>query len=60
MQVYAYEGGLFVKDLLRLFATLSDPTRLRLLRLVQRQELCVCELMDALRCRNIKSPGTSA
>jgi len=54
MQVHAYERGLFVKELLRLFATLSDPTRLRLLRLVQRQELCVCELMDALQMPQYK------
>ena len=43
-----------MKELLRLFATLSDPTRLRLLRLVQRQELCVCELMDALQMPQYK------
>jgi ArsR family transcriptional regulator len=28
---------------------IAEPTRLRLLRLLGRQELCVCELMDALR-----------
>jgi len=43
-----------VKELLRLLATLTDPTRLRLLRLVQRQELCVCELMDALQIPQYK------
>ena len=43
-----------MKELLRLLATLTDPTRLRLLRLVQRQELCVCELMDALQIPQYK------
>ena len=43
-----------MKELLGLLATLTDPTRLRLLRLVQRQELCVCELMDALQMPQYK------
>jgi len=30
-------------------AVLADPVRLRILRLVRRQELCVCELVDTLR-----------
>jgi ArsR family transcriptional regulator len=30
-------------------AVLADPVRLRILRLVRRRELCVCELVDALR-----------
>jgi len=30
-------------------AALADPLRLRILRLVRRRELCVCELVDALR-----------
>jgi ArsR family transcriptional regulator len=33
----------------RICATLADATRLRILRLVIRQELCVCEVVDALR-----------
>jgi len=28
---------------------MTDPTRLRLLRLLRQQELCVCELVDTLR-----------
>jgi ArsR family transcriptional regulator len=32
----------------RLLSAIADPTRLRLLRLLQRQELCVCELMAAV------------
>ncbi len=36
-------------DSIRLLHTLADSTRLRLLRLLQQQELCVCELVDTLR-----------
>jgi ArsR family transcriptional regulator len=43
-----------VKEILGLFAILTDPARLRLLRLVLRQELCVCELMDALQMPQYK------
>jgi ArsR family transcriptional regulator len=32
----------------RLFCAVGDPTRLRLLRLLHGQELCVCELMEAV------------
>ena len=35
-------------DLPRLFAALADPTRLRLLNLVQGREVCVCYLVDVL------------
>jgi ArsR family transcriptional regulator len=38
----------------RLLSGLADPTRLRLLRLLYRQELCVCELMDALQLPQYK------
>ncbi len=38
-----------MNDIAAMFAAIADPTRLRLLRLLYRQELCVCELMDALR-----------
>jgi ArsR family transcriptional regulator len=38
-----------VRGAIRVLGALTDSTRLRLLRLLRRQELCVCELMDALR-----------
>ena len=38
-----------MEKLTRLLSVVADPTRLRLLRLIHRQELCVCELMDAVR-----------
>ncbi len=37
-----------MKEVVRTLTVLTDPTRLRLLRLLHRQELCVCELMEAL------------
>lgn len=38
----------------RLLTVLTDPTRLRLVRLLLREELCVCELVDALRVPQYK------
>ena len=38
-----------MKDVTRLLCSVADPTRLRLLRLIYRQELCVCELMEAVQ-----------
>ncbi|MBI2114760.1 MAG: helix-turn-helix transcriptional regulator [candidate division NC10 bacterium] len=43
-----------MKSLTRLLAALTDPTRLRLVRLLLREELCVCELVDALRIQQYK------
>ena len=43
-----------MKKITRLLATLADPTRLRLLRLIYRQELCVCELMDVVQLPQYK------
>jgi ArsR family transcriptional regulator len=43
-----------VKEMTRLLAALTNPTRLRLLRLLLREELCVCELVDALRMPQYK------
>ena len=38
-----------VRDIARMLDAMADPVRLRLLRLLRRQELCVCELVDVLR-----------
>jgi len=35
-------------DMLRVFKSLADPTRLRIVRLLLRKDLCVCELMFIL------------
>lgn len=43
-----------MKDMTRLLAALADPTRLRLVRMLLREELCVCELVDALRIPQYK------
>lgn len=37
-----------MRDLVKVFKALSDETRIRLLKLLQQRELCVCELMQAL------------
>ena len=38
-----------MKDVALILAGIADPTRLRLLRLLYGQELCVCELVDAVQ-----------
>jgi ArsR family transcriptional regulator len=38
-----------VKDAARTFRALSDPTRLRIMLLVMRRDLCVCELTFILK-----------
>jgi len=38
-----------MKDALKVLKALSDPTRLRVVALLLRRPLCVCELMDILK-----------
>lgn len=38
-----------MKDVVRIFKALADPTRLRIMLLLRRRELCVCELMFVLQ-----------
>jgi ArsR family transcriptional regulator len=50
MRIGAYvDLETLMREPIRLLRALGDPTRLRLLRLLQRGELCVCELVDTLR-----------
>ena len=37
-----------MKDIVKVFKTLSDDTRLRMLNLLKQRECCVCEVMQAL------------
>jgi ArsR family transcriptional regulator len=37
-----------MKDIVKIFKALADPTRLRITLLLERRELCVCELMFVL------------
>ena len=37
-----------MKDLLKIFRSLSDETRLRMVGLLTNRECCVCEVMDVL------------
>ena len=43
-----------MREILNVLAALGDPVRLRLLRLLRGRELCVCELVDALRMPQYK------
>jgi ArsR family transcriptional regulator, arsenate/arsenite/antimonite-responsive transcriptional repressor len=43
-----------MQDVTKFLEAMTDPTRLRLLRLLRRQELCVCELVDTLRMPQYK------
>ncbi len=47
-------AGERMKSITRLLGALADPTRLRLMRLIYRQELCVCELMEAVQLPQYK------
>ena len=38
-----------IADIVKIFKALADPTRLRIVLLLRRRELCVCELMYILR-----------
>ena len=42
-------GQIGLSAVAAVLAALADPVRLRILRLVGQRELCVCELVDALR-----------
>jgi DNA-binding transcriptional ArsR family regulator len=35
----------------KIFSTLADPVRIRILKLLEKESMCVCELMIALRLR---------
>ena len=43
-----------MRNVTGLLDALTDPTRLRLLRLLRQEQLCVCELVDALRIPQYK------
>ena len=50
-------------DLVRLFAALADPTRLRLLNLMNGREVCVCYFVEILKAgpaQDLQTPGLSA
>jgi len=48
MRISKYIGGSILRELIKVFKALSDETRIRLLKLLQQRELCVCELMQSL------------
>ena len=49
MRKFAYNlQDYSVRELIKVFKTLSDETRLRILNLLTERECCVCEVMQAL------------
>ena len=50
VKAYTWEMGQTAKfDLVKLFAALADPTRLRLLNLMDGREVCVCYFVEILK-----------
>ena len=45
-----------VKAVAKIFSALSDPTRIKILKVLERRKMCVCELMIAL---GLSQPTTS-
>lgn len=43
---YLLEG--IMRELIKVFKALSDETRLRIMKLLQKRELCVCEITQAM------------
>lgn len=45
-----------MRELVRALKALSDPNRMRIMKMLQRREMCVCELAEAL---GISQPSVS-
>ncbi len=45
-----------MRELMRVLKALSDPNRMRIMKMLQRREMCVCELAEAL---GISQPSVS-
>jgi ArsR family transcriptional regulator len=48
MHISAYKDVLIMENLTRVFSSLSDETRLRMLGLLLERKCCVCEVMEVL------------
>ena len=52
-----------MKEFIKVMKALSDPNRVKLLKLLQKREMCVCEIQAALGIaqptvsKHLKSPG---
>ncbi len=46
--MFIYSSRFPMYEIARIFRALSDPTRIRILRLLRDRDLCVCELMHVL------------
>jgi ArsR family transcriptional regulator len=43
-----YSGRISMKEFIKVMKALSDPNRVKLLKILQQKELCVCEIQAAL------------
>jgi len=41
-----------MRNLVKVFKTLSDPNRIRILKMLEERPLCVCEITDVLQLAN--------
>ena len=48
-RIFFYEPNRQAVDMVQLFAALADPTRLRLLNLMNGREVCVCYFVEILK-----------
>ncbi len=46
---YSLKKQIKMKQTVKTFKALGDPTRLRIVKLLENGELCVCQLMEALK-----------
>lgn len=56
LSIFNAVGGRYMQRLLMIFKALSEETRLRILKLLENGELCVCDITDVL---NMSQPNIS-
>ena len=47
-----------MKDFIRVMKALSDPNRVKVVKMLQQKEMCVCEIQFALGSPNPLCPST--
>lgn len=55
IRINEYSWATWMKEVVKVCQALSDETRLRILNLLGRRELCVCDLMAALKITQSKA-----
>jgi ArsR family transcriptional regulator len=51
-----FKSGVKMRDLVKVLKAISDPMRIRIVKLLERKKMCVCELTEVL---NIGQPSVS-